>query len=43
MRWVVVMLMLAGCASAPVPPEVRARGEALLLELRAMDERCCCE
>lgn len=38
-----VMLVLAGCASAPVPPEVRARGDALLLELRAMERECCCE
>lgn len=38
-------LLLAGCASrGDVPPEVRARGEALLLELRALDgEECCCE
>ena len=31
-------LFLAGCAPTPtVPPEVQARGEALLLGLRAMD------
>lgn len=38
-----LVLLLAGCASPPVPPEVRARGEALLLELRAVDgKECCC-
>lgn len=43
--WVVVALALVGCASAPVPPEVRARGEAMLLEMRAADPcgRVCCE
>ncbi len=38
-----LFLLLTGCASAPVPPEVQARGAALLLELRAMEEECCCE
>lgn len=35
-RLLFLALLLAGCAPAPtVPPEVQARGEALLLGLRA--------
>lgn len=36
-----IALLLAGCAPAPtVPPEVQARGEALLLGLRAHTHHC---
>lgn len=36
-RLILVAALLAGCAAAPVPPEVRARGEAMLAHLRALD------
>lgn len=40
MRALLAALLLAGCAThEPVPPEVRARGEAMLVELRALDTR----
>ncbi len=37
MRVILAAALLAGCTSAPVPPEVRAQGDAMLADLRALD------
>ena len=41
MRVILAAALLAGCTAAPVPPEARARGDAMLADLRALDRHRC--